>query len=231
MKARFGWGWAIAAATLCWMPPAVAAPYARAPMADYQMARDDEIAMARSSAPPAISKDATVLVLGANGYDVAAKGSNGFTCLVERSWATMFDDPEYWNAKIRAPNCYNAAATRSVLSEYLTRTEWVLAGADVATAKARTIAAVKAGTIRAPEVGSMCYMMSKAGYLSDKAGGHWHPHLMYFLPRTDAAKWGANMPGSPMLAFVSKIEPQTVFFAPVPAWSDGTMGPMETHGQ
>ena len=29
----------------------------------------------------------------------------------------------------------------------------------------------------APEEGSMCYMMSKQGYLNDGAG-HWHPHPM-----------------------------------------------------
>lgn len=128
---------------------------------------------------------------------------------------------------MRAPICFNAAATRSVLPEYLKRTEWALAGADLAAIRAHVIAAVAAKEIAAPEVGSMCYMMGKGGYLSDKAGGHWHPHLMYFLPKSDAASWGANMPGSPMLAFVDAIEPMTVFFAPVPAWSDGTMGPMD----
>jgi len=35
------------------------------------------------------------------------------------------------------------------------------------------------------------------------------------------------MDGSPIFAFVDAIEPITVFFAPVPAWSDGTMGPMQ----
>ena len=38
------------------------------------------------------------------------------------------------------------------------------------------------------ESGAMCYMMSKQGYLSDR-DGHWHPHLMFFLPLTDPATW------------------------------------------
>jgi hypothetical protein len=29
--------------------------------------------------------------------------------------------------------------------------------------------------------------LSKDGYLSDAAGGHWHPHLMFFLPREAGA--------------------------------------------
>ena len=52
-----------------------------------------EIAMARSAAPEAIARDATVLILGKGGYRTAVKGKNGFTCLVERSWMSPFDSP------------------------------------------------------------------------------------------------------------------------------------------
>ena len=45
----------------------------------------------------------------------------------------------------------------------------------------------------------MSFMMSKQGYLSD-ADGHWHPHLMFFVAHTDAAAWGANLRGSPIIA-------------------------------
>lgn len=60
-----------------------------------------EIALAQSAAPPAISLHATVLVLTPRGYQVAHRGSNGFTCLVERAWMKPFDDPEFWNWKLR----------------------------------------------------------------------------------------------------------------------------------
>ena len=50
-----------------------------APLEQYRSASDaDEIALARSAAPPSISKDADVLILGAKGYDTAVKGTNGF---------------------------------------------------------------------------------------------------------------------------------------------------------
>jgi hypothetical protein len=39
-----------------------------------------------------------------------------------------------------------------------------------------------------PEPGAMCYMMSKEGYLSDR-GVRCHPHLMFFVPQTDALTW------------------------------------------
>jgi hypothetical protein len=195
-----------------------------APIEQYRMATSDEMALARSAAPPSISNDAEVLALGLRGYETAAKGTNGFVCIVERAWANEYDNAEFWNPKVRGPICFNAAAARSVLPSYLRRTEWVLAGASKAEMLERTKAAVAAKKITAPEVGAMCYMLSKNGYLSD-AGGHWHPHLMFFLPHTEAAAWGANLPGVPMIAGGSDVEPITVFMAPVPNWSDGTPGP------
>jgi len=75
------------------------APYERmAPLGRYLMAdRQAEINLARSAAPSAISIHATLLVLGRHGYETAEKGTNGFTCLVERSWTSPFDSSEFWN--------------------------------------------------------------------------------------------------------------------------------------
>jgi hypothetical protein len=66
--------------------------------------------------------------------------------------------------------------------------------------------------------------MSKEAYLSDR-GGHWHPHLMFFAAATDPATWGANLPGSPLLANSDKTENFSIFLLPVTRWSDGTAGP------
>lgn len=198
-----------------------------APIAQYRMAsRAEEIALARSAAPPSISNDAEVLTLGARGYETAVKGKNGFVCIVERAWASDFEDAEFWNPKERGPICFNPASVRSVLPTYLKRTEWVLAGVSKADMVERTKAAIAAREIVEPEVGAMCYMMSKGGYLGDAAGGHWHPHLMFFVPRSEAAAWGANLPGSPVLGGGGGLEPGTVFFTIVPNWSDGTPAAM-----
>ena len=95
--------------------PATPATYAqRAPLDQYrERSAADEIALARTAAPPSISAEAAVLVLGSRGYEPAVTGKNGFTCFVERSWAAGFADAEFWNPKIRAPNCFNPEATRS----------------------------------------------------------------------------------------------------------------------
>ena len=70
-----------------------------APLDQYLMDRDVEIAMARSAAPESVSKDAKVLVLGRHGYETAVEGKNDFVCLVGRMWAAMKEDPEFWNPR------------------------------------------------------------------------------------------------------------------------------------
>lgn len=73
----------------------------------------------------------------------------------------------------------------------------------------------------------MCYMMSKQQYLSDR-GGHWHPHLMFFLPLTDPTAWGASLPGSPVIGVKDTLGRLTLFLIPVGQWSDGTAA-MDEH--
>src|SRR5258708_36282813 len=82
------------------------APYlSMAPVEQYLMERNAEIALARSAAPDSISRDAEVLALGRHGYETAAKGKNGFVCIVQRSWTAGIDDPDFWNPKLRGPIC------------------------------------------------------------------------------------------------------------------------------
>jgi hypothetical protein len=207
-----------------------AGPYpTMAPLARYlETNASDEIALARSAAPASISASAEILTLGPAGYSTTIKGTNGFVCLVERSWATGFADAEFWNPKSRSPICYNRAAARSVLPSYIERTGWVLAAVSIPEMMARTRSELSANTFMLPDVGAMSYMMSKQGHLNDGAG-HWYPHLMFYLANTEAASWGANLDGSPVLADGSTIfaqqataEPVTTFFVPVAKWSDGT---------
>jgi hypothetical protein len=99
-----------------------------APIEQYLMVRNAEIALARSAAPAAISGEATILVLTRRGYEAAVKGKNGFVCLVDRKWQSPFAEADFWNPKVRAPVCYNPQAARSVVPVNLKRTEHALAG-------------------------------------------------------------------------------------------------------
>ena len=195
---------------------------AMAPIGEYLLAVQDEIKLARSAAPPSISDDAEVLVLGTHGFEIVVKGKNGFACFVERSWCAGFDEPEFWNPKIRSPNCFNSSAVRSVLPHYIKRAEWVLAGLTREQMKERAQAEFSSGRLSMPEPAAFSFMLSKQGYLGDAVNGPWLPHVMLFVPRGQASVWGASKEGSPILGEDgSAIEP-TILFIPVRHWSDGS---------
>ena len=197
-------------------------PYpSMAPLDQYLMERNAEVALARSAAPESISRDAEVRVLGSHGYETALPGKNGFVCIVERSWTSPIDDPGFWNPKGRAPLCLNAAAARTYLPRTIMKTDLILAGRTKAQMMEAIEAALDKKELPVIEPGAMCYMLSKQGYLGDGAG-HWHPHLMFFYSGTDPAAWGAGLPDSPISAFNDTWEHLTTFLVPVRTWSDGT---------
>src|ERR1700722_12024126 len=192
-----------------------------APLDQYLMERSAEIALARSAAPVSISQDAEVMVLGRHRYETVVKGKNGFVCMVERSWTAGIDDPGFWNPKLRGPICFNPPAVRSYLPQTIMKTESILAGRSKAQMFEDIKVALDKRKLPPSESGAMCYMMSKQGYLNDEVG-HWHPHLMFFVPPTDPATWGADLLGSPI---VSTKDPQgrlTIFMVAVGRWPDGT---------
>ncbi|MFP5234835.1 MAG: hypothetical protein ACLGSD_02960 [Acidobacteriota bacterium] len=197
-----------------------------APLNRYLIAdKNAEVALARSGAPPAVGRAAEVLVLGRDGYTTAVKGTNGFVCVVERSWAVETTDAQFWNPKIRAPLCFNAAAAKTFLPIYLMKTRMVLEGKSKQQIGAAIEAGFKTGRIPALAPGAMCYMLSKQQYLND-TGKSWHPHVMFYVSGAGADKsWGANLDGSPMIAADDAQEHTTVMMVWAPRWSDGTPGP------
>jgi hypothetical protein len=204
-----------------------------APIEQYLMDRDAEIALARTAAPASISNDATVLVLTRKGYETAVEGKNGFVCLVDRGWQAPFDDAEFGNPKVRAPTCLNPQAARSVLPMQHKRTQLALGGASKDEIESQIISGVEKKEFPMPEVGAMSYMMSKEQHLADRFG-HWHPHLMFYLPveSIKLSDWGANLPKSPVMGGETKGkgDPVRVFIVPVSHWSDDTPAPaMERH--
>jgi hypothetical protein len=197
-------------------------PYASMASIDqYRMDRDAEIALARTAAPASVSGDADILVLGQKNYETAVKGKNGFVCMVGRAFTGPLGNKEYWNPKNRSPMCYNAPAARTVVPILMKETQMALAGSS----KEQIIAAIKAAVdkkeLGPPEVGSMCYMMSRSAYLTDR-GDHNMAHLMFEIPRTDAGLWGPAGQDAAILAVSFDPVPMTEFVVPVPQWSDGT---------
>ncbi len=202
-------------------------PYpSMAPLERYLMPdRNAEIALARTAAPDSISHDARVLVLGPHGYETAVEGKNGFVCLVERGWMAPFDNPEFWNPKIRGPLCFNPPAAHSILPITYKRTEMVLASQSKAQMMAEIKIFARKG-LPALEPGALTYMMSKDAYLTD-GGDHNMAHLMFYNPLMDGAVWGADLPKSPvMLNPQFAVEGIDVFMVLTGMWSDGTLAPV-----
>lgn len=209
-------------------------PYPKmAPIEQYLMDRTAEIELARSAAPDSISRDATILVLGRQGYETAVQGKNGFVCMVGRAWGAAFDWAEFWNPKVRAADCMNPQAARSMLPIAYLRARLVMAGRS----KAEIVSAVKAAfankQLSELESGAMDYMMSKSSYLTDE-GEHNLPHLMFYTHLKDGNDWGSGAAGSPVMSspywfFTPNEQPQMkglpsilVFLVAVTNWSDGT---------
>jgi hypothetical protein len=209
-------------------------PYAKMAAVDqYLMERNDEIQLARSAAPDSISRDATVLVLGRQGYETAVEGKNGFVCWVGRGWTGMFDWPEFWSPKVRAADCLNPQAARSIVPIVELRARMAMAGRSKAEMVSALQAAFESHQLPSLESGAMDYMMSKSSYLTDQ-GGHNLPHVMFYTSGENAEDWGSGAAGSPVMSapywFISPMEPSQmkglppilVFLVMVPGWSDGT---------
>jgi len=199
-----------------------------APLEQYLMAdRDAEIALARSAAPESISRDAEVLVLGRRGFETAVKGKNGFVCYAGRSWSAAAD-PDFNDPRVRVPMCLNAAAAHTYLPRVNRANELAMVGHTVAEVNAALAAAVAQKELPPMEAGSIGYMMGKEGFGGDSAP-HWPSHIMFFYSDTDPAVWGANQPGSPIIAVNDPGERMTSFVILVQKWADGTDAPVEAH--
>jgi len=197
-----------------------------APLHLYLDDRDAEIAMARSAAPEAISRDATVMVLTEHGYVTAVQGKNGFVCVVERAWMSPDDSPNFWNPKMRGPVCFNPEAARSILPVTIERTKLAVAGKSKSEIIAANKQAYDKKELPRLEPGAMSYMMSKRACLTASCGNL--AHVMIYTPHVDPATWGADVPNSPIILNpqFKDVEPIDVWVIPVGKWADGTPAPV-----
>jgi hypothetical protein len=174
------------------------------PLSEYMMPRDAEIAFAKSAAPDNISGHSTIKVLTASGFQTVHEGDNGFVCIVMRGFtgAPTFTPVQIraaitYDAKTRAPICLNPQAVRTILPYYELRTKLGLEG-KTAEQIAEGVQAVYAkGEIPKRAEVSFAYMFSADQVLGP--AGHWHPHMMVYLPHYENTMLGNNAPQNPPL--------------------------------
>lgn len=151
-----------------------------------------EIALARSAAPPAISAEATVLVLERDGYVVADEGASDVTCYVSRDWAESLE-----------PLCFDAEGSRTILPIYLRRAELRARGRSLAEIEADVADGLRTGRFRLPQRPAIGYMMSSEQVLFAPDGrnvGAWNPHVMIYYPYLEGSDLGlADSPSLPVV--------------------------------
>ncbi|HEX9727882.1 MAG TPA: hypothetical protein VGA37_05210 [Gemmatimonadales bacterium] len=135
----------------------------------------DEIALARSAAPDAVSADAAVWVLRDGRYEIAAQGTNGNECFVARSEPRSLE-----------PVCYDPEGAATILRWEFEYFALRTAGKSPEAREAALAEAVGSGRIRLPSRPAMSYMMSSGQHLFDPESGsdagHWRPHVMLYVP-------------------------------------------------
>jgi hypothetical protein len=103
------------------------------PFSEYLMPQAAEIALAKSAAPDNISSRATIKVLTPSGFQVTHEGDNGFVCMVMRGSAAPTFTPTQvrdlvYDAKLRAPICFNPQASETVMPYYELRNKLAMVG-------------------------------------------------------------------------------------------------------
>ena len=190
------------------------------PLEAYLMPEKAEIVLAKSAAPATISDHATIKVLTETGFEVISDGDNGFVCMVMRGWSAPTYTPApvrglVYDATVRAPICFDPAASRTVLPYYELRTKLGMVGKTPDQIAQGVEAAYATGELPQREGVSFAYMWSADQNLGPPIGA-WHPHVMVFAPYYENTLVGGNEFGSP-LPHVSDDEgtPFTVVVIPV----------------
>lgn len=172
--------------------------------------RGEEVALARSAAPVGVSSEATVLALERGvGYVVAERGTNGVTCLVDRTWPRSLE-----------PHCYDREGAETILRLRLRFAELREAGATRAEVDRDREEGIRTGRYRLPPRPVLTWMMSAGQVLYDDDGafvGEWRPHLMIYYPGMTEAELGLAGPPYAHGPFLSdEGEPTATLIVPMP---------------
>ena len=142
---------------------------------------DREVALARSAGLPPWNEEATIYVLGPEGYSKAKEGTNGFSCMVGRS-----------EPGTRWPVCFDAIGSEAILPRYIREAELRLRGKTEEEVREDTARRFLSGEYRAPSRTGISYMLSTETITSN--GRELilaPPHLMIYAPNVSSEEIGA----------------------------------------
>lgn len=156
--------------------------------------RQEEIALARSAAPRAVSDSATIYVLTDSSYVVAVEGSSGAACYVSRDWIASIE-----------PHCFDPEGAATIMPMHMHRVELLHKGRSKDDADREVAEGIASGKFRLPRRPVMSYMMSAEQKLVAPNGspaGAWRPHLMIYYPYLTNADLGLSAAGENRISVV-----------------------------
>jgi hypothetical protein len=167
--------------------------------------RDLEIQLALSALPPHLRDGATVYTLNpARGFEVARRGTNGFTALVARTGDDAFRGTwplTRYRDDILYPVSFDRAGARAQMRVFLDVAEMQARGTPPGELKKTIQARHLAGYYKAPERAGVSYMLSPVlrTYFNPEQGDTVvtmdFPHVMYYAPDVSADDIGAGQLG------------------------------------
>ena len=212
---RQGIGWGLLVALTCGGELGAQSAY---PVTPHPLADAEEIALATSAAPPAISARADVYVVRASGPVKLRAGTNGVACMVSRD---LHEGSRY-------PICFDREAAATVMQRELLENTLRAGGLAEEKVQERVKAALADGSLRQPGKPAVAYMLSPKQVLFSDATpsgtrvGPWHPHLMLYLPQLTRDQLGLDTADVDVLQLDRPGEADALMVVKVPSWSDGS---------
>jgi hypothetical protein len=168
-----------------------------------------ETEFALSAAPPKVRGAATVYLLDpAKGYYLSRQGTNGVTCIVQRTDWEMpeYHDDVYW------PVCYDALGTKTYLKTIMDAAAMRAQGMSSADLSAEIAKRFREKTYAIPNKAGIAYMvgpvMRAVGPPDMKVHTMAMPHLMFYAPFVTNEDIGAapdfNDPSTLIYPFMDK---------------------------
>ena len=158
---------------------------------EYLIAETEELRMAATAGPRAITDGASYWILRSNGYVQVKEGANGFHCFVERSWSGPSpSNTRLFDPRVRAPHCINPEGAQTTMREMFFVAELAMAERSPEEIEREVDEAYAEGRLTLPTELSLTYMMSKHQWLGERIGA-WQPHVMLWVPYLTEEKVGA----------------------------------------
>jgi hypothetical protein len=149
-----------------------------------------QVRIAKQAGPDEVTRHADIYVLGLHGYELAERGDNGFSCLIERERPDTME-----------PECYDAEGSTTTLKVRMFVEEQRARGVNEQQIEASIREGYKSGKFQPPAKPGIVYMLSDFNYVwnpETKQVIHFPGHLMFYAPYATEKTVGSGR-GAPYL--------------------------------